>query len=83
MNIEQSRLNLLRSVQDVLKQDIKTYVSGHLNQNKLKLPEAEGRVGQDRWASSSQPQIRYVTFKIMSFANINLLFVRLMMQGNG
>ena len=49
--------NLLETVYEVHRKDIKTYTSGHLNSSKLlKRPEARHK----RWETADKPPIRYV-----------------------
>lgn len=50
--------NLLETVYEVHRKDIKTYTSGHLNSSKLlKPPEARHK----RWETADKPPIRYGT----------------------
>ena len=55
MSFERGRLSLLESIQDVHKEDIKTYVSGHLNQSKLNKFE---NARHETWATSMQAPVR-------------------------
>lgn len=55
MSFERSRLTLLQDIQDVHKKDIKSYVSGHLNQSKLNKFE---NTRHETWATSKEAPVR-------------------------
>lgn len=63
MSSQQCRLSLLRNIEAVHKEDIKTYVSGHLNQNKLYKFE---KAGHETWSTSLGAPVRLVNF-LMTF----------------
>ena len=62
---QQGRLSLLRNLQEAHKKDIKTYVSGHLNQNKLH--KFEEKNGHEAWGTSLGAAVRYVWSATGSF----------------
>lgn len=48
--------DLLETIYEVHRKDIKTYTSGHLNSSKLLKPPGDRHA---RWETSDKPQIRY------------------------
>ena len=50
--------DLLETIYEVHRKDIKTYTSGHLNSSKLLKPPGERHA---RWETSDKPPIRYVS----------------------
>ena len=50
--------DLLETIYEVHRKDIKTYTSGHLNSSKLVKPPVERHA---RWETSDKPPIRYVS----------------------
>lgn len=50
---------LLETIYEVHRKDIKTYTSGHLNSSKLLKPPGERHA---RWETSDKPPIRYVNY---------------------
>ena len=63
MASEQERLSLLRNIQEAHKGDIKTYVYGHLNHNKLY--KFEEKSGHETWPTSTGAPVRYVLKKLL------------------
>ena len=58
MASQPGRLSLLRNIENAHKRDIKTYVSGHLNHNKLY--KFEEKSGHGTWPTSTGAPVRYV-----------------------
>lgn len=56
MSFERRRLSLLQNIQDAHKEDIKSYVSGHLNQSKLHKFKDDCH---ETWPSSKEAPVRY------------------------
>ena len=61
--------DLLETVYEVHRKDIKTYTSGHLNSSKLLKPPGERHA---RWETSDKPPIRYVSLSMVVYCHSRL-----------